>query len=127
MSSRVRTKAGDRWLRMVVEQEVWGREGFWTGNQAANVITGVAKPSVVDHWEWQEGIWVVRVELMTLVEGTPCSATPELRRPIELTTCWWDELHTSLRLLAAAVIAGQKRHSRIQLQPTSTDQVGNHR
>lgn len=102
MSSRVQTAAGDHWLRMVIEQQTWARGDFWNGNEAANVITGVAKPSVVGHWEWQDGIWMVRAELMTLVHGTPCSDTPELRQPIEPTTSWWDELHASLRALSEA-------------------------
>ncbi|MFZ0121717.1 MAG: aminoglycoside phosphotransferase [Pseudonocardiaceae bacterium] len=100
MGSRVRTAAGDRWLRMVVEQQAWADGDFWTGNGAANVITRVAKPSVIAHWEWQDGTWMVRAELMTLAEGTPRSNTPELRRPIELAASWWVELRTSLRALA---------------------------
>lgn len=99
MGSKVRTTAGDRWLRMVVEQQAWAGGDFWTGNEAANVITGVSKPSVIGHWEWSDGTRVVRAELMTLADGTPCSDTPELRQTIELTASWWESLRASLRAL----------------------------
>lgn len=110
MSSQVRTAVGDRWLRTVVEQQAWAGGDFWTGNEAANVIARVAKPSVIGHWEWRDGPWVVRAELMTLVHGTPCSDTPELHRPIELTASWWGELRASLR--AVAEVPTQRTHLR---------------
>lgn len=39
---------------------------------------------------------------VVLADADHCDTpeTPELRRPVELTTCWWDELRTSLRNLA---------------------------
>jgi len=100
MSSRVATSRSEQWLRLVVEQQSWAGGDFWTGNRDANVITGVAKPSVLGHWEWSDGTWAVRAELMTLVEGAPCSPTPELREPVDLPASWWDGLASSLAGLA---------------------------
>ncbi|MGI9062631.1 MAG: aminoglycoside phosphotransferase [Pseudonocardiaceae bacterium] len=98
--ARVATTSGDHWLRLVVEQQVWAGGEFWTGNTDASVITGMAKPRVLRHWDWTDGSWAVRAELMTLVEGAPCSPTPELRAPVALPNIWWQELRSSLAALA---------------------------
>jgi hypothetical protein len=98
--ARVATTTGEQWLRLVVEQHAWAGGEFWTGNTDANVITGVVKPRVLRHWDWTDGTWAVRVELMTLASGAPCSPTPELREPVDLPQPWWTELASSLAALA---------------------------
>ncbi|MGH3569403.1 MAG: aminoglycoside phosphotransferase [Pseudonocardia sp.] len=99
--ARVATAAGMRWLRLVIEQQAWAGGEFWTGNQDANAISGVAKPRVLSHWDWTDGPWAVRAELMTLVEGQQCSATPQLRKPVPLLDAWWQALRSSMDALAA--------------------------
>lgn len=101
LSSRVRTRDGEFWLRVVSEQREWAEGDFWTGNLAASAIIGVAKPRVLRHWEWDDGASRLRAELMTLVPGRRCSATPELRQSLQLPATWWAGLHTSLEALAA--------------------------
>jgi len=101
LSRRVRTSDGEFWLRVVSEQREWADGDFWTGNLDASVITGVAKPQVLRHWEWDEGASRLRAELMTLAAGHPCSSTPELRHSLQLPVAWWNGLHTSLEALAA--------------------------
>lgn len=99
--ARVSTTGGEKWLRLVVEQQMWADGQFWTGNTDANVITRVAKPHVLRHWDWTDGSWAVRAELMTVVDGTPCSPTPELRHPVTLPAAWWQRLRSSLDALTA--------------------------
>lgn len=109
--ARVTTTAGPRWLRLVIEQHIWVDGAFWTGNADANTITGVAKPRVLKHWDWDDGDWAVRAELMTLLPGIRCSPTPELREPVALAPAWWEQLWSSLAATAATptgrVVLGQ--------------------
>lgn len=95
----VQTATGPRWLRVVSEDKRWAHGDFWTGNVDATVVTGVAKPQVVDHWEWSEDPNLLRAELMTLVPGLPCSATPEIRQTYKLPDGWWRQLRASLTAL----------------------------
>lgn len=100
VGSRVRAADGEYWLRVVSEQQAWTDGDFWTGNVDASVISGVAKPMVLRHRDWEDGTRCLRAELMTLLPGRVCSPTPELRRPVDLSSEWWRALHTSLHALA---------------------------
>lgn len=102
ISSRVETQRGPRWLRVVAEAEQWADGDFWTGNVDARLLTGVAKPQVLRHWDWHANQHRLRAEVMTLAEGRPCSATPELCHDPGLSAGWWSGLRTSLAALAAA-------------------------
>lgn len=103
VSAPVATAAGLRWLRIVSEQQRYAGGEFWTGNtDATAAVTGVVKPEVVRCWEWDDGKYRLRAELMTLLPGRHCSATPELRQPLPLPESWWRGLHTSLDALAQA-------------------------
>ncbi|QWF85640.1 aminoglycoside phosphotransferase [Amycolatopsis sp. CA-230715] len=102
ISSRVDTARGPRWLRVVTEAEQWADSDFWTGNVDARLLTGVVKPEVLRHWDWNIETHRLRAELMTLTEGRPCSATPELRQELDLPTAWWTGLRDSLDALATA-------------------------
>ncbi len=99
-------------MRVVAEQREWAEGDFWTGNLDASAITGVTKPRVLRHWEWDAGASRLRAELMTLAAGRPCSATPELRQSLQLPARWWDGLRTSLQALAAT------RTQRVHLRQT---------
>ncbi|MGH3862739.1 aminoglycoside phosphotransferase [Actinokineospora sp.] len=99
--ARVATSAGPRWLRLVVEQHTWAGGAFWTGNVDANVITGAARPRVLRHWDFTDGDWAVRAELMILMPGSRCSPTPELREPLTVVPGWWEGLWSSLAAVAA--------------------------
>lgn len=110
LGCRVRAEDGDYWLRVVSEQQAWANDEFWTGNVDAGAITGVAKPSVLRHWDWDDGPMRLRAELATLLSGRPCSDTPEVREPVKLTAAWWRALHASLRALAR--VDTSRRHMR---------------
>ena len=71
-----------------------------TGNLDANVFTGLSKPRVLDVYEWEEGRRQ-RAEMMTLLQGSPCSNTDAPRRPIELPDTWWSELRQAVDTVAA--------------------------
>ncbi|MBO0880188.1 MAG: hypothetical protein J2P17_07500 [Mycobacterium sp.] len=98
---RVDTPEGRRWLRVVVEAHEWAEGAWWTGNVDANVLTDVPKPEVIAHWDAADGQWAVRAELSTLLDGSPCSPTPELRQPLTLDNTWWHTLRGALDSLAA--------------------------
>lgn len=101
ISAPVTTSDGARWLRVVSEQHRYAGGDFWTGNtDATTAITGVAKPEVLRHWEWTDGEYRLRAELMTLLPGRHCSATPELRESLPLPEDWWRGLRSSLARLA---------------------------
>lgn len=94
---------GCRWLRVVSEQTAWASGHGWTGNADANAVTGLAKPRVLAVHEWAEGEWRrQRAEVMTLLPGTPCSATDTARSDLgeDLSDGWWTELRSALDRLA---------------------------
>lgn len=95
----VETPGGQRWLRVVSEQHRWVGGDFWTGNADAADVPGVAKPRLLRCWEWDDGDYRLRAELMTLLPGRPCSRTPEVRELVSLPEPWWRELHDSLEAL----------------------------
>lgn len=102
------------WLRVVSENKQWIDGDFWTGNLDANVITGVAKPQVLDVYEWEE-YRQQRAEVLTLVPGSPCSRTDALREPVDLPEEWWAELRRTVDVVGATpterVNANQERVS----------------
>jgi hypothetical protein len=100
IGARIDSPDGPRWLRVVSEQRQWAEGDFWTGNADAATITGVAKSRLLRCWEWVDGNHRLRAELMTIVPGRRCSATPELREPLPLPPAWWTELRVSLNALA---------------------------
>ncbi|KAA9157979.1 aminoglycoside phosphotransferase [Amycolatopsis acidicola] len=97
---------GRVWLRVLTERTHWLDDpdlaAFWTGNVDANTITGVPKPTVL-HWtEWNvpEEQRRVRAELMTFVDGSPCSPTDVLSEPLELPEHWWQQLRHTVNTIA---------------------------
>ncbi|MGH3696611.1 MAG: phosphotransferase [Pseudonocardiaceae bacterium] len=93
---------GARWLRVVSEQPQWATGESWTGNQDANILTGIPKPVVLASIEWDEAGWrFQRAEVMTLLPGERCSPSDVLRTEIELSDKWYSELRRSLRGLAS--------------------------
>ncbi|MGH3833311.1 MAG: aminoglycoside phosphotransferase [Pseudonocardiaceae bacterium] len=92
--------ARDWWMRVVTEPAGWGHGPAWTGNSDANQITGVPRPRVVRTTEWDEAGRRVRAELMTLAPGSAIASEIVLREPVELDGSWWDQLHSSLDVLA---------------------------
>lgn len=94
---------GACWLRVVSEQPQWASGEFWTGNQDANILTGLPKPVVLASTEWNEADWrSQRAEVMTLLPGEPCSPSDVLRTEVELPDQWYSELRQSLHRLASA-------------------------
>ena len=88
------------WLRVVSENKQWIDGNFWTGNLDANVFTGLAKPRVLDVYEWEEHRQQ-RAEVLTLLPGSPCSHTDALREPIDLPDAWWAELRRTVDVVAS--------------------------
>lgn len=93
---------GRRWLRVVSEQPQWAHGAGWTGNTDANSINGLPKPRVLGVYEWAEGDWRrQRAEAMTLLPGTPCSATDTAEPGVDTPKGWWSDLQDALKRLAA--------------------------
>jgi hypothetical protein len=87
------------WLRVVSEDQKWIGGDFWTGNLDANVFTDIAKPEVLDVYEWKE--WrQQRAEVMTRLPGFPCSPADALRVPVDLSPEWWTELRRTITTVA---------------------------
>ncbi|GAA3891112.1 hypothetical protein GCM10022243_65000 [Saccharothrix violaceirubra] len=100
ISAPVRKDGSDYWLRVVSEDKQWIGGNFWTGNLDANVFDGLAKPRVLDVFEWEE--WrQQRAEVMTRMPGTPCSLTDALRVAVDLSDQWWAELRRTVDTVAA--------------------------
>lgn len=99
---RVQDARGDvAWLRVVIARPELARGDWWNGNVDASAIDGVQRPAVLAWHEWAEGSMNVRAELMELLPGTVCSATPELRNDLRLDDRWWVSLDDNLARLAA--------------------------
>lgn len=92
-----------RWLRVVWARSEWARGAWWTGNSAADGITGVAKPRLLSVHEHSDGPVVVRGELMTDVGGRPCAPVPALRNDPGVDEGWWAELAQSMRALDGTI------------------------
>lgn len=92
-----------RWLRVVWEHPAWAHGPAWTGNTDADTITGLLKPSVYAHYEFNtdDASARFRAELMTHAPGAVCSSTPELREHVRLPPSWLPELRASLDALSA--------------------------
>ncbi|GAB2862631.1 hypothetical protein GCM10027200_73910 [Lentzea nigeriaca] len=88
------------WLRVVSENKQWIGGDFWTGNLDANVFTGLAKPRVLEVYEWEESRHQ-RAEVLTLLPGSLCSRTDALREPIDLPDAWWAELRRTIDVVAS--------------------------
>jgi hypothetical protein len=56
--------------------------------------------TVFDMYEWGQGNYRVRAELMTFVGDAACSRTPELRSELAVPEQWWATLRSSLDVLA---------------------------
>jgi hypothetical protein len=91
-----RTGGDLRWLRVVSEHLSWINGDWWTGNQDAADITGIAKPRVLDVREWTDDGQALRAEVMTHVPAPRCSPTPDLRQRLDLPPRWWQNLRLML-------------------------------
>lgn len=91
---------GRRWLRVVSEYPQWASGDGWTGNSDANVLTGLAKPHVLDVTEWEDGRRQ-RAEVMTLLPEPAVSPTDVLHHAAELPQTWWMNLRRNLDAVRA--------------------------
>jgi hypothetical protein len=92
---------GTCWLRVVSEEPQWAQGYAWTGNLEANEIKDIAKPRVLDVFEWPERDWRnQRAEVMTLLPGESCSPTDVLRGQLDVSAEWWTGLRQTLDLLS---------------------------
>lgn len=93
--------AGRVWLRVVSERPEWANGRVWTGNADANALRGLPKPRLLDVHEWAEGDWRrQRAEVLTLLPGTPCSATASAPPGLTPPAPWWKDLQDTLSRLA---------------------------
>ena len=93
-------RGGQEWLRVVVARPELARGDWWNGNTDAMALVGVSHPMILAWHEWSEGAERVRGELMEILPGHVCSATPELRHELALDSRWWSDLDENLALLA---------------------------
>jgi hypothetical protein len=98
---------GPCWLRVGTERDRDLNDAknaaFWTGIPDSAVITGVAKPRVLASTEWAEPEQKrrVRVDVMTLLPGRPCSPADVLRCEPDLPDAWWRDLRRSFDAIRA--------------------------
>lgn len=91
-----------RWLRLVVEPAEFPLLEFWTGNQAANVLTGVRRPRVLGSYEPAVMGWQCRAELLEFVPESPCSSDPVVHTRPDVGTDWWRGFADSYRAVGTA-------------------------
>lgn len=101
IGSVVERGGGQYWLRVVWSARGRARGAWWTGNQDASQIDGVAKPRLLDVRAWEEGPLVYRAELMTLLPGRACASDAVLAGSPGLDESWWAELERNLDVLSA--------------------------
>ncbi|MBG0818406.1 aminoglycoside phosphotransferase [Planomonospora sp. ID82291] len=101
VSGRVERAGVARWLRVVAAAADQAETRLWRGVEAAQAITGVARPELLDVCEWFDHRLRWRAELSTFVTARSVSAAPELRAPVRLASAWWRELRVSLAAVAA--------------------------
>ena len=91
----------DVWVR--VQRKLIGDpiSQLWTGSFESATIVGVAKPELLNSFEWVEGISTWRAEVTTFITAEVCSETPELLSSISLPQTWFSELRSSLLALNA--------------------------
>ncbi|MEV7800442.1 hypothetical protein AB0O14_15215 [Microbacterium foliorum] len=100
IGSVVERAGGRYWLRVVWSARGRARGAWWTGNQEASRIDGVAKPRLLDVRAWEEGPLVYRAELMTLLPGRACATHAVLVGAPGLDESWWGELEHNLEALS---------------------------
>ena len=100
IGSVVERAGGRYWLRVVWSARGRARGAWWTGNQEASRIDGVAKPRLLDVRAWEEGPLVYRAELMTLLPGRACATDAVLLGAPGLDESWWGELEHNLEALS---------------------------
>lgn len=90
------------WVRTVTEQIHWVDEDFWSGNVAANAITGVPKPSVVEWTETRDSDRWFRSEALTFVEAPVASPSADLSPAAvpHIDAAWMTELRDALDALS---------------------------
>ncbi|MPZ00163.1 MAG: phosphotransferase [Actinophytocola sp.] len=88
-----------RWLRVVSDYPQWASGDGWTGNADANALLGIAKPQLLDVYEWDDDGRRQRAELFTLLPGTPVSTTDVLHRTVHLPERWWAQLRANVNNL----------------------------
>lgn len=91
-----------RWLRLVAEPDEFPLLEFWTGNEAANVLTGVRRPRVLGSCEPTVTGWQCRAELMEFVPEPPCSPGPVAYAMPDVGPEWWRNLADSHRAVSIA-------------------------
>lgn len=94
--------AGDqpRWLRVVSDFPQWAHGETWTGNLDANTVTGIAKPRLLDVYEWDEQDWRrQRAEVLTLLPGDPVAPTSHLSEAVHQPDSWWGQLRQTIDTL----------------------------
>lgn len=120
IGARAENECELRWLRVVSQEPQWARGESWTGTADANAIKNIAKPRVLDVYEWSEQGWRnQRAEVMTLQPGEPCSPTDALRTENNPVATWWADLGRSLDTLATTPTSRtyadqEKVHDRIR-------------
>ncbi|WP_167545510.1 phosphotransferase [Amycolatopsis rubida] len=98
---------GSCWLRVGTEDARWTDDPMWTGIASSAAITGVPMPRPLAAAAWTSDRWAaveghprgLRADVVTRLEGRPCSPTEVLRQDLELPDDWWSDLVAALQNL----------------------------
>ncbi|MCI1019304.1 aminoglycoside phosphotransferase [Microbacterium sp. C5A9] len=102
IGSAVRRGGSCWWLRVVRARREWARGPWWTGNQEAAALAGVAAPRMLEVRGWEDGAVVYRAEVSSMLPGRPCAPRAVIDRPPAVDEEWWNGLRSHLTRLADA-------------------------
>lgn len=93
-------EGGYAWLRVQFATIGKMNKRIWEGELSASNISGVSKPFVKNHVDWEKDNINWRAIVMSYVNDSPCSDTPELQGKLpELSDLWFLSLRDSLESL----------------------------
>jgi hypothetical protein len=98
--SKVIDRIGNfKWLRVIVWPNQQKNERVWFGLKSAGQITGVNKPAWLGDYEWEDGEFRCRADVLEFIGDKPVSDLPNLRQEIDLSGKWLEKLRGSLESL----------------------------
>lgn len=89
------------WLRVHGRKLDTPEDKLWTGVVDGQALVGIAKPTLLQSFDWTDTSNHWRAEVMSLVGDHMCSMTPHLSKPLILGKGWFEALSKSLENLAS--------------------------
>jgi hypothetical protein len=100
IGSKVSDGSGtSRWLRVLAEKKNETNDRIWLGVKSAGQIHGVNKPGWYGDYEWEDGEYHCRADILEFVSDRPISSSPELHSQIQLEEDWLAHLRNALEHL----------------------------